>query len=427
MTNTLPPETHWKPWQKMLFRYGFVFLSLMSLIAYNPLMQALDLRWATQTAFFGHLHGCAAWLDDHVFHLGYLPAVHAPEISDTHFGVILTLTIAILSIVIALAWSFFDKERSNYNRLYFWFCNYLAYYIFLAMIPYAVEKIIPVQAHYPNATELMSRLGSFRRWEFLFLFMGASPAYCMFCGWLEFIGSALLLFNRTRVLGGLLMIIALVQVVCLNIFYNNNVILLSAMLLLCTLFIMARAMPKLYRILVGLQPVSLAEYRYSFTTPWKKYALVLLCFLPVWKLYAITTKSWKYYCTLVREQQTQRLYTVASFGGQNGAMPSADSIRWKYVVLFDHHPRPGTLIKYDMQEKTESYIYSWDTLKTTLAVYTKKDTLHKNVFTYSRSVNGNLQLKGFWQGKAIAMELKNMPVDSMTLVKDTFLFMQEDQ
>jgi hypothetical protein len=429
MKNTLKPEANWQRWQKVLFRYCFVSLSLLSLIAYNPIFRILDISWATQTRFFGHLQGCAAWLDDHIFKLGYLPGSHSLEISDTHFGVILTLTILVISALIAVLWTFFDKVNTNYNRLYFWFCNYLAYYIFLAMTIYAIEKVIPVQAHYPNAAELMSRWGSFRKWEILFLFMGTSPAYCMFCGWLELIASTLILFNRTRVLGGLLMIAVLTQVVCFNIFYNNSVILLSSILLLATLFIIARAVPKLYRILIKLQPVSLAEYRYGFTTPWKKYAVILLCFLPVWQVYAITVKCWKYYSNVEHEQQTQRLYMVTKFSRQNDTVSSSvmDTIRWKYAVFLDHSPRSRTLIKYDMQEKTKSYRYSWDTVKRTLSVFSEKDTLHKNSFTYSRSVNGDLELKGVWQGKNIKMEFKNFPIDSMTLVKDNFLFMQEDQ
>ncbi|MEP6611639.1 MAG: hypothetical protein ABJA76_07130 [Mucilaginibacter sp.] len=429
MKNTLTPETNWQGWQKVLFRYCFVSLSLLSLIAYNPIVQALDISWANQTAFFAHLQRLAAFLDNHIFRLGYLPVSHSLYFSDNHFGVIITLTILVISVLITLPWTFFDKATSNYNRLYFWFCNYLAYYIFLAMATYAIEKVIPIQAHYPNAAELMSRFGSLRKWELLFLFMGASPAYCMFCGWLELIASTLILFNRTRVLGGLLLIAVLIQVVCFNIFYNNSIILLSSILLLCTLFIMARALPKLYKIMVKLQPVSLAEYRYRFTTPWKRYAVILLCLLPVWKVYATTIKSWKYYSLVEHNRQAQRLYMVTKFSQQNDTISSSvtDTIRWKYAIFFDYSARSRTLMKYDMQEKTKSYRYSWDTVKHTLLLVDKKDTLHKNNFTYTGSINGDLELKGLWHGKNITMEWKNMPVDSLTLVKDKFLFMQEDQ
>src|SRR3569833_1135067 len=202
---TTPTYTNWSQWEKILFRFFFLLLLTLTLIAYNPLMQVLGIGYFQQRAFFGNLKGVAAWLDAHVFHLGYQPARYSIDFSDTHFGVILTFTILVIALISAVLWTLSDKTRKNYNRLYYWFSNYLAYYIFLAMLPYAIEKIIPVQAPYPTATELISRWGDLRRWEVLFRFMGTGQLYCMFCGWLEFVASLLILFNRTRVIGGLLL------------------------------------------------------------------------------------------------------------------------------------------------------------------------------------------------------------------------------
>jgi len=60
--NALKPETNWQGWQKVLFRYCFVALSLLSLVAYNPIIMALDISWANQNAFFAHLQGLAGSL-----------------------------------------------------------------------------------------------------------------------------------------------------------------------------------------------------------------------------------------------------------------------------------------------------------------------------------------------------------------------------
>jgi hypothetical protein len=297
------------------------------------------------------------------------------------------------------------------------------------MITYAIEKIIPVQAHFPNAVELFSRLGNFQKWQLLFLFMGASPAYCMFCGWIELIAATLLLFNRTRVIGGLLMVVALIQVVSFNIFYNNSIILLSSVLLLSTLFIIARAIPKLYLILIKLQPVSLAEHRYRFVTRWKRYALILLCFLPVWKLYSTTKTSWSYYSSVERNRINQKFYKVSLFLQNNDTIPplTTDTIRWKYVCFLDYSARYQSMVKFNMSEKTNQYQVNWDTLKKSITVSNGMGTVHKNTFSYTKIANGNLRLAGTWHGKSTIMELTNLPLESMALVKDKFTFMQEDQ
>jgi hypothetical protein len=420
--------THWKQWQISLFRFFFVFLSLLSLIAYDPIIQIFDVSWEKQTAFFGHLKGFAGWMDTHFFHLNYLPTLNSPEFSDTHFGSILTLTILIIAIATTIFWTFLDKTRSNYNRFYYWFCNYLAYYIFLAMMPYAIEKIIPVQAHFPNAIELYSRLGDFQKWQLLFLFLGASPTYCMLCGWIEFIAAALLLFNRTRVIGGLLMVVALIQVVSFNIFYNNSIILLSSILFLSTLFVIGRAIPKLFNILIRLKPVSLAEYRYRLTTPWKKYLLIFFCFLPVWKLYSTIKYSSETLSAVERNQHNQKFYKVTMFKSDNDTIAPliTDTISWKYICFLDYSAQYQSMIKYNTGEKREQYQIKWDTLKRTITVLNQMSS-GDDVFNYKKSSNGNLQLIGKWHGKNTTMSLMNLPVDSMTLVKDKFTFMQEDQ
>ena len=422
------PETKWKKWQLIFFRFFFVFLSLLSLIAYNPIIQTLDVTWEKQTAIFGHLAGFAALMDKHLFHLGYLPAAHSLEFSDTHFGVIITLTILIIALTATGIWTILSKVK-NYNRFYYWFSNYLAYYIFLAMVPYAVEKIIPVQAQFPNAIVLHTRLGSLLKWQLLFTFLGASPAYCMLCGWVEFLAATLLLFNRTRVLGALLMTIALIQVLSFNVFFNNSIILLASVLLVGTLFIIARSLTKLYDILIRLRPVSLAEYQYRFSTPWKKYMLILLCFIPVWKVYSTAKFSWGTYAGIKYNQHHQKFYKVTAFKQDNDTLTplTTDTTLWKYVCFLAYSPRYQSMVKYDMQERMVQYQIKWDTLKNTITILNQPDNGRKEVMNYRNLTGGNLELTGNWRGKNVAMSLTDTPVDSMNLVKDKFKFMQEDQ
>src|ERR1700712_1950080 len=93
------PGTPWSSWQKILFRFFFVFLLLLSLIAYNPLMQVLNLGYYQQEAFFGNLKGLVTWLDHYIFHLGYLPQKHSIDFSDSHFGAVLTFTILVIALI----------------------------------------------------------------------------------------------------------------------------------------------------------------------------------------------------------------------------------------------------------------------------------------------------------------------------------------
>ncbi|HEV8271149.1 MAG TPA: hypothetical protein VGQ04_07555 [Chitinophagaceae bacterium] len=424
--NSADINTKWRSWEKILFRFFSVWLLVLSQIAYNPLLEVLGYNYNEQRMILNRpLVGVVSWLDDSLFHIGYLPDQHAIDFSDTHFGVILFLAILLVSVIACILWTLFDKKRANYNRIYYWCSNYLAYYIFLAMITYAVYKVIPIQAHYPTAPELLTRWGDLRNWEILFRFMGTSPAYCMFCGWLELIASVLILFNRTRVPGGLLMAIVLVQVVCFNIFYNNNIILLSGILLLATIFIIAKALPKLFEIFIRLRPVSLAQRQYRFITPWKKYVMVLICFLPVWKVYTVTKKGWNFYKGHVRNQANQRLYNVMYYRQENDVIPplTTDTVRWKYVCFLDYGPDRRQAVIFDMQDNQSALRCRWDSLGKKI-IFAGKDSVS---FSYRESLGGKMELNGYWHGKNTSIQLTRLNVDSLNLVKDKFLFMQEDQ
>jgi len=424
--NRMQSNIEWKLWQKLLFRFFVVFLLLLSQVSYNPLVYLLGYGFRKHILLFNKpLTGLVSWLDSHIFHTGFLAQQDAAYFSDNHFGVVLFLTIFIVALIGCVAWSIFDKKRSNYNRFYYWFSNYLAYYIFLAMITYAIQKVIPIQAHYPTAPELLTRWGDLHNWEVLFRFMGTSPAYCMFCGWLELIASLLILFTRTRVLGGILMTIALVQVVGFNIFYNNSIILLSGILLLCNVFIIARALPKLVSIFIHLKPVSLIEYRYKFTTPWKKYIMIGVCFLPLWKTFKVTDTAWAFYKGLIRNQEKQRLYSVTSYQQEADIiLPlTTDTLRWKYVCFLDYAPNNQRIVIFDMKENQLRLPCKWDSLDKKIMLANKDSAF----FSYTELPNNNMQLNGYWNGKNTNIHLTKLSIDSLNLVKDKFLFMQEDQ
>ena len=423
--NARPPDVVWKLWQKILFRFFVIFLSLLSQVAYNPFLNLLGYGYKQARQLSGKLTTLVSWLDDYIFHVGFLPEKHIADFNDTHFGVVLLLAIFIIAIIGCFIWSMLDKNRINYDRFYYWFSTYLAFYIFLAMIPYAVQKIIPIQAHYPTAPELLTRWGDLRNWEVLFRFMGTSPAYCMFCGWMELIASVLILFHPTRILGGLLMTVALVQVVLFNVFYNNNIIMLSGILLLSTFFIMARSFPKLFAILIRLKAVSLVQKRYRFSNPWKKSVFMAIFFFPLWKVYKVTTRSWAYYEGVVRNQENQRLYNVISYeqGNETLAPLTTDTLRWRYVCFLDYAPNNQKMVKLDMRENQESHPIQWDTVRKKI-FFSDERTWE---LSYAYLPNGSLELTGHWQGRDIKVQLAKMSIDTLSLVKDNFLFMQEDQ
>ena len=65
----------------------------------------------------------------------------------------------------------------------------------------------------------------------------------------------------------------------------------------------------------------------------------------------------------------------------------------------------------------------WDSLNQEIII-AGKDSVR---FSYTELPNGNMQLKGYWQGKHTNIPLAKLSIDSLNLIKDKFLFMLEDQ
>ncbi len=54
-----------------------------------------------------------AWLDHHLFHVGYDPAHHESWPGDTHFGVVFYLTLLLLSVIGTVIWTALDRNGAG--------------------------------------------------------------------------------------------------------------------------------------------------------------------------------------------------------------------------------------------------------------------------------------------------------------------------
>jgi hypothetical protein len=126
-------------------------------------------------------------------------------------------------------------------------------------------------------------------------------------------------------------------------------------------------------------------------------------------------------------QEKQKLYNVTFYQQGNDTIQplTTDTLRWKYVCFLDFNPSKQKAVIFDMQEKQSTYECKWDSLNRKLFF---SDSVKKSVvFSYFTFPNGHLQLEGYWNDKKTSIQLEEMSIDSLNLVKDDFLFMQEDQ
>lgn len=106
----------------------------------------------------------------------------------------------------------------------------------VAMLLYGLAKVIPAQMGHMNLPAYqLQAVGDTEPFSLLWGYMAASTPYTVVTGAIELTAGLLLIVPRTRLAGALLSVVALTQIVLLNLFYDVPVKLLAAELLVIAL------------------------------------------------------------------------------------------------------------------------------------------------------------------------------------------------
>jgi hypothetical protein len=413
----------WKSWQKIVFRFLFLFLGFF-LLNYEAVFISFSFNFFSRfLKIYSSLAQPLYWLDKHLYHRGYNLQLHRSFPGDNHFGIVFYFTAVLLIILVVTVWSILDRHRTQYNKLYYWFRLYVRYMVALIMFGYGIDKLIPVQMSYPGVTELLTPFGEQNLFSTVWNFVGASPGYEIFIGACEVIGSLLLIFRRTYVFGSLFMCTILCNVVALNIFYNIPVKLYSSLLLICVLFLIAPYIHKLIQFFFYDRVISLTEKHYKFERSWKKYIVIALGIgIPAFGFFSSIFWANKRYRDHGVNAKREKLFDVTYFITKDTLQPLlTDTLRWRKFAFANKN----SAVIYNMQDKAGYYVCDEDTMKHTYTLHDNPDTASWQVFHYSYPEKNMLQLTGKWKENDVNIILKEIPIDSMALPKEKLIFFRE--
>lgn len=421
-------STHWPTWKKIIFRISFLFL-LYFTFDYLYFTFAIIFRVNQENIDFAQMLSFLSkplyWLDTHLYHIGYNPKKNSIQGGDAAFGVVLYISVFICCVVVGTVWSWLDRKRPSYNKLYYWFRVYLRYAVAIIMISYGADKLIPVQMSYPNSITLLGRVGDQSLFNVLWNFMGASPGYEMFTGLCEIVASLLLLFRRTYVFGCLFMCTILTNVVALNIFYNVNVKMSSSLLLISVLYLLAPFFQTLIRLFFFEQKVSFAERSYHFQSKKIKYILNVSAALLI-SIFLISSISGNLKSYDKELAGRGSIYDVTSFVTKN-SLPAniTDTLKWKRLALFGHGTTKYAVIYYSNQEAGDWYNYDIDTTRKTFNIRDAGGSIiHHYVFNYDPAIKNNLNLTGKFKNYDVIIKMKPV-MDSMFLNMEKIKLVQD--
>ncbi|MDN5289271.1 MAG: hypothetical protein JWR38_5545 [Mucilaginibacter sp.] len=400
--------TGWKIYERIAVR-SFLIFAVITFIPFNPDFYKQDFN-----AGFSVTDYPWRWLD---VVSQNTPWFFEGQEGHNYWGWFITLGITFLAGII---WELLDKRRANFDHIYNCFFTVVRYQIVLRMSWFAIAKFFPVQMPFPTISQLNTNLGDFTPGKLYWLTTGVSPFFEVFAGIFELTATVLLLFRRTTTLGALMMIAILLPIWFVNIGYNAGVELASMHLLVLSVALLIRDLPRFWHILVQQKNVALTYVRpFVFTVGWKRTGSLLLkvAFIFLFlvyrgyeygKLYA-AGKTFK----LPLENGIKSFtgyYNVEEFRLNGRVIPYSpdDTVRWQNVIFEKFNTisikvaKPFALNTQNKIRTTEYYGnvgrffygYEADTTKQILVLKNRADTAVKLSLNYSRPFSGGFILRG---------------------------------
>lgn len=335
----------------------------------------------------------------------------------------LVLIIAILG---AALWGHLDRQRRQYDVLYYWLRVLLRYRLAIGLIGYGLLQLFPVQFPKPTLSDLHTNYGDFLQWKLYYLTNGIAHAnYEQAIGLLEVIGGALLLWQTTVTVGAIISASLLFNIVLANIAYQLGDQVYALLLLLATSFLLLHDAARLINLLVLQRPAKADHFKPTLPSVRMqqlrfagKIAVVL--FLGLYGAsvaYGFFHSNWPLPDSTGTLKDATGYYNVREFEVNGRSIPYSltDPVRWQNVVfekwntisVRSNRPIPievsNPSIAYeDNQRKYEFagnggrrfYSYATDPKAGAIHLQGKNDP-HENIsFHYKYAPDGSLLLTG---------------------------------
>lgn len=324
----------WSPFQRLLFRFVFVFLILL----------IIPLDWK----YYAHVFSIH-WSNLQFSDIFYISRYTPQPLQSYHTGNwgLATLAdwavIALVALIGTAVWSFTEKKTANYPVLYYWLRTLVRYRLAIGILAYGFIKLFPLQAPFPSLSNLNTAYGEFDRWKLFAMSLGIVPGYESFLGLVEVLAGVLLLFRRTSTFGALIILLFTGNVLMSNLAYEGGEGTYGFYLIILALLVVAYDAQRLYRLVAlrkptapsVIKPVLEQQWQRSSLLALKTFAILFFVLLYGVKTYAAYKKGGYHYPQTKGLPKAAGLYDVTEFklNGQEHPYSDTDSVRWQNVVF----------------------------------------------------------------------------------------------
>lgn len=401
-TATTIEPVNWTIPQKTAFRFFMIFFTLYILLEPNGVLPFSDVL---SGIYMEPFHQLMPWLAKNVLHIQQPVVVEQTGSGDTAYDYLLMLFMVITSATGMLVWTALDRHTKNYNKLFYWLCVIVRYYVAITMVVYGGIKIVKLQFPAPSLGRLMEPLGQMSPMGLAWTYMGYSKAFNYITGFAELSVGLLMFFRRTTTLGAIVGVFVIGNVMAVNYCFDVPVKLLSTVLVLMCMFLMFSDYYRLRDFFLRNKtaaPSNLSPHR--FKAKWKNIALLVFkCLLIAYVLYNDVFMAFYYGSPDDgKKPPFYGVYKVDYFIRGKDTLPplTTDTTRWNKLVI-DYNANVQL-----MSDSTTGYLFTPDTVHHHFVI-----SRHKYILRYTLLKPDTIMLQGTWKTDSVQIKLVKQPLN----------------
>lgn len=424
MEQSLKTPPHWSLLKKIIFRFIFIFFILFIITTNNGAFPiwGFFMKYPIEL-----LHEVIPWTGKHILHLSYDITIFTNGSGDTTYDYVTIFSIAAVSSIGTIVWSFIDRNRTNYETLYYWLTTAVRFYVGLMLINYGIAKVIKIQFPAPDFYRLAETYGDSSPMGLAWTYLGFSKGYNLFMGVAE-IAAIFLLFRRTMTFGAIITLMTTANVMAVNYFYDVPVKILSTMLVLMTLFLLLNDATRLFRFFFTGEAISLPKIKSPvFTHKWMRLAkssikFLLISYALVYGLNEAINME-KQYGDNAPKPKLYGLYNVDVFVINNDTLSLTEGspIRWKQLVI----DRENYASCQYIIDSTSYFNTTLDTVARRIDFNHKSEKYLQYSFDYNIPSPEKLNFKGIAGSDSVSIYMTRKKLSDFRLINRGFNWINE--
>lgn len=344
---------------------------------------------------------------------------------DVGYGYVFMFTLALMALLVAGVWTIFADKKAKYDKLHQWLRLYIRFFLACFLFNYGFIKVFPSQFPDVTASMLVQTIGDIRPAGLAWNFMGYSPTFMRFTGWMEVIAGLLLLARRTTTLGAWMALSVLSVVVMMNICYGISVKIYSLHLLAMAFFLLISEWRRIVDFFILNRQAQPSPRTQLVNHPvGKKILLACQIGLAMWILYVNILDGWEAergWGHKFAKPLLYGIYKTEYFIKNRDTVPplETDSFRWKRVVIDDDDNWKQSSILFS-NDSSAYFSIKADTINKMIQIKSFRDTAVNYHFKYSEQDPSRILIKGMWKTDSIEVMVKKYDLNNYRLHRTKF-------